>query len=80
MTKADQVRALAAKGVKPEEIASELGIRYQHTYNPECPAGDESQKCRRCYAHAASSGKAAFDVMLWSWANAITDVSICTKT
>jgi hypothetical protein len=44
------------------------------------PAGDESQECRRCYAHAASSGKAAFDVMLWSWANAITDVSICTKT
>ncbi|RYE71924.1 MAG: hypothetical protein EOO81_04735, partial [Oxalobacteraceae bacterium] len=33
MTKSDQVRALAAEGLKPAEIAARLGIRYQHAYN-----------------------------------------------
>jgi hypothetical protein len=33
MTKSDQIRALAAEGLKPAEIAKRLGIRYQHAYN-----------------------------------------------
>lgn len=33
MTKADQIRALAAEGLKSAEIAAVLGIRYQHAYN-----------------------------------------------
>lgn len=33
MTKSDRIRALAAQGRKPAEIAKELGIRYQHAYN-----------------------------------------------
>ncbi len=32
MTKADQIRALAAKGMETANIARELGIRYQHAY------------------------------------------------
>ncbi|RVK16988.1 GIY-YIG nuclease family protein (plasmid) [Ensifer adhaerens] len=33
MTKADQIRALAAAGLKTAEIAKQMGIRYQHAYN-----------------------------------------------
>lgn len=33
MTKSDQIRALAAEGLKAAEIAARLGIRYQHAYN-----------------------------------------------
>ena len=33
MSKADQIRDLAAEGLKPAEIAKRLGIRYQHAYN-----------------------------------------------
>lgn len=33
MTKSDQIRALAAEGLKPAEIAARLGIRYQRAYN-----------------------------------------------
>ncbi|WP_235909083.1 hypothetical protein [Brucella anthropi] len=32
-TKSDRIRALAAQGMKPAEIAKELGIRYQRAYN-----------------------------------------------
>ncbi|SCX28077.1 hypothetical protein DSM25558_4365 [Agrobacterium sp. DSM 25558] len=33
ITKADQIRALAADGLEVAEIARRLGIRYQHAYN-----------------------------------------------
>lgn len=33
LTKADQIRALAADGLEVAEIARHLGIRYQHAYN-----------------------------------------------
>ncbi|WP_225040622.1 hypothetical protein WGT02_38665 (plasmid) [Rhizobium sp. T1470] len=33
MTKADQIRSLAADGLKAADIAARLGIRYQHAYN-----------------------------------------------
>jgi len=33
MTKADQIRQLAAKGLTVSEIASAVGVRYQHAYN-----------------------------------------------
>lgn len=33
MTKSDQIRALGAAGLKPAEIAKQLGIRYQYAYN-----------------------------------------------
>jgi hypothetical protein len=32
MSKADQIRALAANGMEKADIARELGIRYQHVY------------------------------------------------
>lgn len=33
MTKADQIRQLAAEGLSVSEIATRVGIRYQHAYN-----------------------------------------------
>jgi hypothetical protein len=33
MTKADQIRELAAAGLSPAEIAAKVGVRYQHVYN-----------------------------------------------
>ena len=33
MTKADQIRALAAEGFTTSQIADQVGVRYQHAYN-----------------------------------------------
>ena len=33
MTKADQIRALAADGLTTAQIADQVGVRYQHAYN-----------------------------------------------
>lgn len=33
VTKADQIRQLAAEGLSVSEIAAKVGIRYQHAYN-----------------------------------------------
>lgn len=33
MTKADQIRQLAAEGLSVSDIAAKVGIRYQHAYN-----------------------------------------------
>lgn len=33
MTKAEQIRRLAAEGLSVSEIAASVGVRYQHAYN-----------------------------------------------
>lgn len=33
MTKADQIRGLAAEGLSVSEVAARVGVRYQHAYN-----------------------------------------------